>query len=243
VVINRSLAQRYWPQGDALGARFRLSLAGDARWNRVVGIAADVRQRGLEAPSDMLHMYLPLNLDRRYGQLLMRLRPGLAPPVAEVRAAINRLDPQIPSDELETAVAGMLDSISGTRFRAALFGAFGLLAMVLAGLGIFGVVAYSVVQRTAEMGIRLALGARPIDVRRLVLLQGSAPLLAGIGVGLLIALAATRLMAGFLHGVAPADPLTFALTAASLLVVGMLAIWIPARRATAVDPVMSLRRH
>lgn len=242
VVINRSLARRYWPEGDAVGARFRLSLDHDQRWNRVVGIAADVRQRGLEVPPDGLHLYTSLGDDRRYGEVLLRLRPATAPPLAEVRAAINRIDPQVPTDTLDTAAAGMLDSMSNTRFRAALFGAFGVLAVALAALGIAGVVAYTVVQRTAEMGIRLALGAAPSDVRRLVLLQGSAPVLLGIGVGLLLSLAVTRLMAGFLHGVRPVDPLTFAATAALLAGIGALATWVPARRATTVDPVATLRR-
>jgi predicted permease len=242
VVVNRALARRYWPDGNALGARFRLSLDYDQRWNRVVGIAADVRQRGLEVPEEGLHMYRPLGEDRRYGELVLRLHPEVEPPVAELRAAIFRVDPQIPTDTLDTAAAGLLDSMSHTRFRAALFGAFGLLAVALAALGIFGVVAYTVVQRTAEMGIRLALGATPRDVRRLVLWQGSAPVLAGISVGLVLSLGLTRLMAGFLYGVAPVDPPTFLATAAILGAVGLAATWIPARRATAVDPVLALRR-
>jgi predicted permease len=242
VVINRSLARRYWPDGDALGSLFRLSLDHDQRWNRVVGIAADVRQRGLEVPPDMLHYYRPLGVDRRAMQIVMRTRAGAAPPIRQVRQLVNRLDSQIATDELEAAAAGMLDSMSNTRFRALLFGGFGVVAVLLAALGIFGVVAYTVVQRTSEMGIRLALGAAPRDVRRLMLVAGSVPVLTGVAVGLPIALAVTRLMSGFLIGVPTTDPITYAGTAVLLVAVGTLAIWFPARRATKVDPVMTLRR-
>jgi ABC-type antimicrobial peptide transport system permease subunit len=133
--------------------------------------------------------------------------------------------------------------MSGTRFRAALFGVFAAVALALAAVGIFGVVAYTVVQRTAEMGVRLALGATPRDVRRLVTVQGAFPVLVGIGAGLLMAVGVSRLMAGFLLRVQPLDPLTFVATAAFLMVIGLLATWVPARRATAVDPATTLRRQ
>jgi putative ABC transport system permease protein len=181
--------------------------------------------------------------DGRYSELLVRLRPGVVPPVAALRDVLNRLDPQIPSDGVETAAAALLDSMSGTRFRAALFGVFAAVALALAAVGIFGVVAYTVVQRTAEMGVRLALGATPRDVRRLVTVQGAFPVLVGIGAGLLMAVGVSRLMAGFLLRVQPLDPLTFVATAAFLMVIGLLATWVPARRATAVDPATTLRRQ
>ncbi len=242
VVINQALARRFWPDGDALGARFRMSLSRDDRWRHVVGIAADVRQQGLEAPEDMLHIYAPYEFDPRVAQLVLRTHAGVAPPIQEVRSLIHRLDPQIPTDALEAAATGMLDSLSNTRFRAALFGAFGLVAVLLAAVGIFGVVAYTVVQRTPEMGVRLALGAAPRDVLRMMLWDGGAAVVAGIGAGLLVAFCVTRLMAGFLHGISPSDPLTFVATAVMLLAIGLAATWVPARRATKVDPVMTLRR-
>lgn len=241
VAVNRSLAQRFWPDGDALGARFRFSLDAEARWKRIVGIAANVTQQGF-ATGTGPQLYEPLSApDPRYTELLIRLKGRVAPPIQEIRGVIGRLDPLIPIDDLDTAGARLIETVSEPRFRAVLFGASGALSMVLVGLGVSGVVAYSVSQRTREMGIRLALGAQPGDVRRLVLTQGMAPVAGGIVLGGLAALAVTRLMTEFLYAVDPTDPLTFATTSSTLLVVAALAAWLPARRATRIDPVLALR--
>jgi len=241
VVINRTMASRYWPDDDAVGARFRFTGQTDERWNRVVGVAGDVTQLALD-DDRRLHVYVPLSeLDRRYAELLVRLRPGVAPPVADLRTTIRRLDPQIPTDGLDTAAARLVETISDSRFRATLFGSFGLVAVALAALGISGVAAYTVTRRTREMGIRLALGAAPRDVRRLVVLQGAAPVAVGIVLGILLAVGVTRLMTGFLHEVPPLDPTTFLATVVTLGAVGAAATWVPARRATGVDPVATLR--
>ena len=244
VVVSRALAQRLQPDGNAVGTRFRISGFRDDRWSRVVGIVGDVSGRDLLSACTQCgwQLYLPLEPERRYTEVLLRLAEGVPPPTAGLREAIKDLDPLVPSnDELETAAAGLQRFRGEPRFRAVLFGSFAAIAVVLAALGIFGVVAYTVSQRTREMGIRLALGARPEEVRRLAVIQGMVPVIAGIVLGVAGALAAGRLMAGLLYGVSPADPLTFVATVTAFVAIAALATWIPASRATRVDPVIALR--
>src|SRR5262249_47798109 len=161
--------------------------------------------------------------------------------VTSVRKEVQALDQNLAITNVQTMELLVSNSIAVPRFVLLLFGSFACVALLLAGLGIYGVMAYSVAQRTQEIGIRIALGAQARDVLRLVIGQGMKLALLGIGIGLASALALTRLMKTLLFGVSATDPLTFACISLLLCVVAMLACWIPARRATKVDPIVALR--
>ena len=187
-------------------------------------------------------IYAPLTSNRWFTDVLLRISDGAPPPIVGLRAAINRIDPQVPADEdLETAAESLHDSIHIPRFQAALFAAFAGLALMLVAVGLSAVIAHAVSQRTREMGIRLALGARPSQLRGLVLIQGMTPATIGLGAGLLVSAAITRMMTAFLYGLSPTDPFTLAGACVVLLSVALGAMLVPALQATHVDPVQALR--
>jgi len=245
VVVNESFARRFFPGADpareALGKR--MSFRGDAGpWNEIVGVAQDGKYWTIgEAPQ--MFVYSPLA--QSYGStvtLVVRTAGGdpraLIPALnAEVRA----LDPQLPLYDVKTIEEHMGVSLFPARVAAALLGSFGLLALLLAGMGIYGVVAYAAARRTREIGIRVALGARRGDVLRLVAGRGMLLVVVGVGLGLAGAFALTRFMEALLYGVSATDPVTFVLVVAVLLGVALLACLVPARRATKVDPMVALR--
>ena len=245
VVVNETFARRFFPGADpareALGKR--MSFRGDeGPWSEIVGVAKDGKYWTIgEAPQ--MFVYSPLTQSHSsYTTLVVRTAGGdpraLIPALnAEVRA----LDPALPLFDVKTVEEHMGVSLFPARVAAALLGSFGLLALLLAGVGIYGIVSYAAAQRTREIGIRMALGARRVDVLRLV--AGRGMLLVGLGVclGLVGAFALTRFMEGLLYGVSATDPITFLLVVAVLLGVALLACLIPARRATKVDPMIALR--
>jgi predicted permease len=241
VVVSSVLADKYWPAGDALGSRFRYDRDQGERWNVVVGVAARIPHLGLESPEDIPHLYIPLEIDPRYMDLMVRLADRTPPPISEIRAVFERLDPRLPTEDLDSAANGLTEALSGPRFRAALFGAFGLVAIMLTAVGIFGVVANTAAQRQREMAIRLALGAAPGRVLGLVMGQGMLPVLIGLAMGTAGSLALGRLVASLLHDLAPADVTVYATVLAGFVLIAVAATWIPARRATAVDVMDSLR--
>jgi len=231
------MAQLYWPKGGALGQR--LKLTGD--WLEIVGIARDVKNRSLsEAPQPFL--YLPLLQDYRSNMILVA-RTSMNPEQAfhGVQAVVSSLDTGMPMFDVKTFEEHIGVSLYLQRMAATLLSIFGLLALSLASLGLYGVMAYSVSQRTRELGIRISVGAKSADVLKLVL--GQTVMLAAIGVagGLVTAIAVTRFALNLLYGVSPADPATFALIAALLLLVALVAGYFPARRATRIDPTVALR--
>ncbi|MGH9711846.1 MAG: ABC transporter permease [Candidatus Acidiferrales bacterium] len=237
VIINETMARRYWPGGDALGRRLKLT----KDWLEVVGVAKDVKNRSLsEAPQPFL--YLALLQDYRSNMILVA-RTAIEPEKMfhAVQAEVARLDPKMPMFDAKTLEDHIGISLFLQRMAATLLSIFGLLALLLAALGLYGVIAYTVSQRTREMGIRIALGATQGDVLKLVLGQGLMLCAAGMIGGLLIAVAVTRLSAYLLYGVSAADPETFSVVALILLGVGLLAAYFPARRATKVDPTITLR--
>ncbi|NKB89174.1 MAG: FtsX-like permease family protein [Acidobacteria bacterium] len=243
-VITVAMAEKFWPGGDALGAMFRFERDYDQRWNRVVGIAAPTAHVSFEARGgelDLPHLYLPLVSDPRYMDLMIRLRDGVAPPTPEIRAAFARLDPGLPTEDIDSSAARLVAALHGPRFRAALFGAFGIVAITLAAVGIFGVVAHGAAQRQREMAIRMALGARPRGVLRLVVRQGLTPVLIGLMLGTGASLALGRLIASLLHQMSPTEPAVYLATLAGFFVVAVLATWIPARRAIRLDVMENLR--
>ncbi len=237
VIINETMARRYWPKGGALGQRLKLTNG----WLEIVAIAKDVKNRSLsEAPQPFL--YLPLLQDYRSNMILVA-RTATNPEQAyhPVQTALAELDSAMPIFDVKTFEEHIGVSLFLPRMAATLLSIFGLLALSLAALGLYGVMAYSVTQRTRELGIRISIGARRRDVLQLIL--GQVLTLAAIGMagGLVTALVVTRFAAHLLYGISPADPVTFTLIAMLLIVVALVAGYFPARRATKIDPMVALR--
>jgi predicted permease len=237
VIINERMAERYWPGGDALGRRLKLT----KDWLEIVGIAKDVKNRSLsEAPQPFL--YLPLLQDYRSNMILVA-RTSVEPEkmFQPVRVEVAALDPVIPMFGVKTLEEHVGISLFLPRMAATLLSIFGLLALSLAAVGLYGVMAYSVSQRTRELGIRVSVGAERRDIFKLILGQGLALSIVGLLGGLVTALAVTRLTAKLLYGISATDPVTFIVIALLLLCVTLLACYFPARRATRVDPIIALR--
>jgi predicted permease len=240
VVVNGHMAAHLWPQDQALGKR--LSLEGPSGpWLTVVGIARNTKYNSLgEAMPDF--MYLPFSQHYRSEMVLQtRAAPGMRLTASSLRDLVHRIDGQLPPATVGTLEDDMRIVLLPAQLGAGLLGVFGLLALLIASVGIYGVTSYSVAQRTREMGIRAALGATARDLVRLVVTQSMRVVVVGAVLGLLLALAAARLLTTQLYGVSPRDPLTFLAMPAFLLCVALAATFIPARRATRVDPADALR--
>ena len=237
VIINETMARRYWPKGGVVGQR--LKLTGD--WLEIVGVAKDVKNRSLsELPRPLL--YLPLLQDYRSDMILVA-RTSMNPEQAfhGLQTVVSSLDSGVPMFNFKTLEQHIGLSLYLERMAATLLSIFGLLALSLAALGLYGVMAYSVNQRTRELGIRISIGAKQRDVLKLVLGQTLVLAAVGIAGGLVTAIAVTRFAASLLYGISPADPATFTLIAALLLLVSLAAGYFPARRATRIDPTIALR--
>jgi putative ABC transport system permease protein len=242
VIISEALARRSWPDADPIGKRLRESGSGNP-WVSVVGVAADVKYRGLpQSPNADPDVYFPL-LQRPTNNISLAVRTAADPAslTPAIRGELQKLDPTLPVYNVTTMAQQVANQTTQARFSTWLLGIFGALALVLSAVGIYSVMAYAVEQRTHEVGIRLALGARSGDVLKLIIKQGLRLALTGVALGVSAALALTQLMKGLLFGVAAADPLTYTGIALLLTAVALLACWIPARRATKVDPLVALR--
>ena len=241
-VINGAMARRYWPGGDPIGARITLGDPADsASWRTVVGVVGDVRQNALN-DDPYPQLFLPLaQTPQRSMLLLARTTGDPAALAAPIRRAVVSLDSDLPVSDVRTLDDRLQQSIAQPRVSMLLLGLFALMALVLAAVGIYGVLSYTVTQRTRELGIRMALGAESNSVLKMVISQAMAPAIVGVLVGLAGAWGATRLMSTLLFGVSATDPLTFAAVALFLLAVALVASWVPARRATRVDPLVALR--
>jgi len=246
-VINEAFARTYWSNGDPVGEHLKLNIvrgtAGNPPWTTVVGVIADARTESLAEASDP-QIYLSL-YQRRPKNLAIFLRGDLdaAAIPDEVREQVQSVDPTLPVFGAQTLSETVSESLSERRFSMEIVALFALTALLLAGLGIYGVISYIVSERTHEIGIRLALGAQRRNILRMVLRQGLGLAVAGAAVGLACALIVSHLMAGLLYGVRPTDPLTFAGVAVLLIGVALLACYIPARRAIRVDPLVALRHE
>ena len=244
VLVNRRLAEQYWPGQDAIGKRLKVgALDSSNAWLTVVGVVGDVRQTGLT--EQKLEFYVPYAQERRSfmapRDLIVRTKSDPAVIAAGVRQAVWSVDKDQPVSNVRTLDQVFAAAISQERFQALMLGLFATLALVLACIGLYGVISYAVVQRTHEIGVRMALGAKPVDVLRLVIRQGMTLTLAGLVVGIVAGTFVTRILTDMLFGVAPRDPLTFAGVPVLLLLVAFLACYIPARRATRIDPLAALR--
>jgi len=237
-VISRSLAQRYWRDSDPLGAR--ISPDGGETWLRVVGVAGDVRDHALdEDPIDVF--YVAFAQTPGGANVLLRTTGDPAALARRATAAVHAIDPDMPVDNVRTLLEIRLNSLAPRRLTASLLTLFGLLALLIAAAGIGGVLAFSVSQWTREIGVRLALGAQRTEVLGLVLRQGGAMVGLGLAIGTVGAVWLARFMQGLVFGIGPRDPLTLAAVCLTLAAVGVVASLGPARRATAVDPVIALR--
>ncbi len=240
VLVNETMARRFWPGEDAIGKRLRM---GDTKgpWRTVVGVVGDVLHRGLDAPHT-LQIYLPYTqFTDSTAILAVRSSTDPASIAAEVRSEIVALDPQVPVSAVVTMDEVVSASVANQRFGAMLFLLFGVIALLLTAVGIYGVISYGVAQRTHEIGIRLALGAGRRAVLRLIVGEAMRPALLGAALGLFAAFGLTRLLTRLLYGVKPTDPPVFAAAVLLLVAVALLASYIPARRATRVDPMVALR--
>jgi putative ABC transport system permease protein len=240
VVINEKMARTYWPGEDALGKRVKISWRDD-REDEVIGIVGDVRHADMETTARATTYWpYPRNV---YGSMTLAVRTeGSSPSIVNAVAAIVReQDPDLALGEVQTMGEVVANSVAQRRLMTLLLAVFAGTALLLAAVGIYGVIAYSVTQRTQEIGIRMALGARQGDVLRMIVGHAMTLAAAGILIGGLGALLLTRLMTGLLFDIRPADPMTFGAVAAVLAAVAALASYIPGRRATRVDPVVALR--
>jgi predicted permease len=245
-IINETMARQYWPDQDVLGKRFKLGDSdSNPRWITVVGVVADVRQMGVDAPVKA-EMYLPyqqhgFNWWMAPGNLAIRVSGDPMSLVAAVSREIHAVEPDVPISVIATMAKLLGEETEQRQVGMVLLAIFAGVALLLVALGIYGVLAYFVAERTREIGVRVALGAQTRDVMKMVMKQGMTLTLFGIAVGLIGGFALARLMKGLLFGVSATDPLTFAAVALLLASVAMLACYIPARRATKVDPVVALR--
>jgi predicted permease len=240
VVIDASLARQYWPDGDAIGKQIRI---GDpARpLATIVGVAQSVKHRDLVAPADH-YVYLPLTQAPRWQtDIVVRTVGDPMALAADLRREVAQIDPRIPLYDVHTLDQAVADSLRTRRVTQQLLIAFAAAALLLATIGIYGVMSLGVGARTNEFGIRLALGARPGQVRRLVLGEGLRLIVAGVSVGLVGAATLTRGMGSLLYGVEPFDPAIFAAAALVMSVAAVVACYLPARRATETDPITALR--
>jgi putative ABC transport system permease protein len=240
-LISESMAEKYWPNEDPIGQAIQFgNMDGDLRLLHVVGVVGDVHDRGVDvATSPTVYAN---SLQRPSSSMSVVVRSSVAPAVLvpSMRQAVRSLDPQLPVN-FKTLDQVFSSSLDQHRFSLVIFGVFGVVALSLAAMGIYGVTTYAVAQRTQEIGIRMALGARMSDVLKLVLSQGMSLALIGAAVGVAGAFAITRVMSSLLFGVAPTDLATFISVVVVLVGVAFVACYLPARRATKVDPLVALR--
>lgn len=246
VIINKTMETRFFPNGDALGQRIQIFPEPD-RWREIIGVSGDVKLQGLDADVNPA-MYVPMVQNiypnaLRNVFLVVRTDGDPKALVPGIRARLRALDKEIPISQVQTMDDIVSASLAQRRLSMSLLVVFGVLATLLAAVGIYGVMAYTVAQRTHEIGIRLAMGARSMDVLKMVLGDGTRLALIGVVIGLLAAFGLTRIIAGLLYGVSAVDPITFVCIPVLLAIVTLLASYLPARRASRVDPIIALRNN
>jgi predicted permease len=247
-IVNRAMADALWPGQNAIG--HQVAPAGTLYpLCSVIGVVANVKQVSLREKIGP-HMYVPVSqhIARPWPpiqtmQVALRTVADPAQTASAIRQAMHSVDPDLPVAKVATLTELVDRSLTQPRFAMLLLSAFGTLALLLASIGMYGVISYSVTQRTQEIGVRMALGAARSSVFRMILSQGMRLAGAGIAIGLIGALAVTRAMSSFLYGVQPADPLTFSAVSVLLIAVALIACYLPARHATSVSPVIALRHE
>jgi putative ABC transport system permease protein len=243
MIINEEMARRYWPNENPLGRHVTMKDWGDPLTGEIIGIVGNVKADDLSsAIRPMIYWPYP-QFPSSFNNLVLRTAGDPLSVVGAVKEQIHALDREQPLSNIQTMEELIASSVAPQRFNTLLLGVFAALALVLAAVGIYGVISYTVAQRTHEIGIRMALGAQRGEVLKLVVGQGLRLVLSGLGVGLLAAFGLTRLLSKLLFGVSATDPLTFAGVSLVLLAVAWLACYLPARRATRVDPLVALRHE
>jgi predicted permease len=241
-IINQSMARRFWPGADPVGKRFRIHL--NDPWVTIAGVARDAEQSdwGAAAQNEFFFPFTQNPEDfQRYATFVVRTAGDPAALAPTIERAVWSLDPNLPIAEVQTMDQVVSRAVWRPRFSASLLGGFAALALALAAIGIYGVISYNVNQRAQEIGIRMALGARPSDVLRRVLSEGARLAAAGSAIGIAGALLLTRYLETQLYQVKAGDPAVMTLSAAALATIALIASWLPARRATRVDPAVALR--
>jgi putative ABC transport system permease protein len=240
VIVNEAFVRRHFPSGDVLGKRLSFA-ARQGPWREIVGVVRTSKYLSLgETPTPVI--YLPLQQNHETGMTL-HVRTAVDPSTVAgaIRNETQALERNLPLGTPELMSERVVNSLYAARMGAILLAVFGGLALLLASIGLYGVMSFAVSRRTRELGIRVALGARPGDVFRLVLQQGMTLVIAGLVVGLAVAWGVTRVLASFLYGVSTTDWVTFAAIPVLLTLVALLACYLPARRATKVEPLIALR--
>ena len=246
VIVNKELANQMWPDQNPIGKRMTVGVPlslNDVRYQTVVGVVGDVKHTSLSGDTGM-QMYQPFYQAPGLGMTLV-LRGKLDPTnlLDSVRNTVREIDPTLPLANVKTMDTIIYENVAPFRFNMFLLTLFAGVALVLTIIGVYGVMNYNVTQRTQEIGIRMALGAEPGEVRAMILKKGLILSLIGLAIGLVGSFAATWAMSSLLFGVSTTDPATFAGVAVILTVVALIACYIPARRATLVDPVVALRNE
>ena len=244
VIVNEELARRFWPGEDPIGKRLQVGTEF-MRWREVIGVVGNAKLSGLEANIDPA-IYVPFPQNSwpnalRNSFIVLRTATDPKSLVPAIRRELRSVDPTFPITQIRTMDEIVGDSLSQRRFNTVLLGLFAFLAVALAGVGIYGVMSYGVSQRTREMGIRVALGARQSDITKLVTSTGARLAALGIAIGIVAAAISSRLISSLLFGLTATDPMTFVLTAVLLGAVTLLASYIPSRRAARTDPISALR--
>jgi putative ABC transport system permease protein len=241
VIISEAMAHRFWPGENPIGKRLTPSFHHDQGAREIVGVVGDVKARGLDSDASTM-MYMPYKQAARpFMSFVVRTASNPESLIQPVSKAIYSIDKEQALTDVQTMDQVLKASLSGQRFNMTLLLTFAGVALLLAAVGVYGVMNYTVTLRRRELGIRMALGAAKMDVLRLVLGQGLVLTLIGVGAGLIAAYGLTRLMASLLYGVTATDYLTFGSVSAMLIAVGLAASYVPARRATKVNPTIALR--
>jgi putative ABC transport system permease protein len=247
VIVNETEAERYWPNEDPIGKRI-LSNFEEVEWSTIIGVVGDVKHAGLDAAANPENYYHYLQIppeDMNFAEssmaLVIRTNGDPAALTSSVLRELRTLDPSQPVFNVHAMQDVLYGSLAQQRFRTELISTFAGLALLLAALGLYGVVAYSVSQRTTELGIRMALGAQPASILQLVVFRSAGLAAIGLGIGIAISLAGSRILARFLFGIGPADPVTLGTASFVILLVALTASWIPALRAAKVDAATALR--
>ena len=242
-IANDALVRQYFPNEDPLGKRVRWVRNPEVQWITIVGVVGDVKHFGLELPEQpaLYSPYTQISPWKRWMTFVARTQSDPAAMTQAVKQQIWKADSQLPVSQVKTMNEVAAASFAARQFNMMLLAAFAGLALLLSAVGIYGVMSYAVTQRTQEIGIRMALGARAADVLKLIIKNGLALVLLGLGIGLAGSIALTRLMTTLLFGVTPTDKPTFVVVSAVLVLVALLACYLPARRATKVDPLVALR--
>jgi predicted permease len=245
VIIDEALAERYWPGEEALGKRIRFA-SDEAPWHEIIGIVGNVKYDGFTINSPLFYTYGPqmfiwAPFAGRIHSLILRTEGDPLTVAPMVRQIIRDLDPELPVLNMRTMDQIIARSVAHPRFLMTLMGVFAGVALLLGCIGIYGVISYAVAQRTNEIGVRMAMGAERTDVVLMVVRQGMILSLVGVAVGLVGALVATRVMEGILFNISTRDPWAYGLVSIVVVVVALLASYLPARRASRVDPMQALR--